>query len=239
MTSIAFSGTVARLRDYGCDYDGTRLVEVSWSFVSGGSVGGVRGSGRDPEKNRERAVRRAKAELRRKVMAGGLDHLLTLTTRRNLSDEEEADRLFARFVREVHKRIRGWHYVAVKERQKRGAWHWHLAVRGFQNVVLLRVLWRQVAGDGNIDVQYRKKGARWKRTALAGYLSKYVSKCAEEVGFGRHRYRASQGIVIPIEVRKWANRALRTEEVLRWLMQRAGRVGYVLDQEGFGWACSW
>lgn len=238
MSIIPFSGTVARLHDYGSELDGTRLVEVGWSFVGRGrSSPGVRGKGRDPEGNKLRALRRAKAQVRRLVMAGGFDHLLTLTWRENMTDEAEADRAFCRFVRLVRSFLPGWRYVAVKENQERGAWHWHVAVKGFQDVVLLRRLWREVVGEGNIDVQYHRKGPCWKRAALARYLAKYISKVMD-VAFGRHRYRAAHGITVPTVVRRFANQ-WAVEDVLRWALEFAGQITYVFQDEGCGWACSW
>ena len=189
------------LRDYGDEY-----VEASWGFSGTGSKGKAkRGKSKDREKNIERCERRAKAEVRRKCMAAGLDHILTLTYRENLEAKEKAYHDFETFIRQVHDKLPDWKYVAVPERQGRGAIHFHVAIKGYQDVSLLRSLWRYVAGDGNIDVSYRKttKGIQWKRTKLALYLSKYIGKKEKgtqtrvETDLNERRFRASPGIAIP------------------------------------------
>ena len=81
--------------------------------------------------NFRRSVRRSKAQVRRKCMAGGLDHMLTLTYQANVIDVRAAYSDLSRFIRLIRKRIPGWSYCAVHELQKRGAVHFHLAVRGF------------------------------------------------------------------------------------------------------------
>lgn len=231
--SIQRGYTVVKVRNYGKDGEEV-LAEVSWSYVS--PVRSKSGVGLpDREASVARAVRRAKAEVRRKVMAAGLNYLLTLTWRENMQDAAEADRAFRRFVVLVQRHIPGWKYVAVRERQKRGAWHWHVAVEGWQDVVLLRRLWREVVGDGNIDVSRSRRG-KWKRSSLASYLAKYITKHCE-VEFGKHRYRASR-IVVPL-VRRVIDGVVTVEDVIGILVREAGKVGYVWLSDGMGWCCSW
>jgi hypothetical protein len=228
------------LRDYG---EGD--VEVSWGKA--GLREGKRtprGESRRREVNMERCVRRAKAAVRRKVMAGGLDHLLTLTIRANVVEKAIAELYLENFIRLVHRYYPAWPYVVVFERQRRGAYHMHLAVKGFQNVVLLRVLWLKVVGEGNIDVQYRKtgKGAQWKKSDLARYLAKYVDKDMESE-LNQRRYRCSLGIEIPGEVSRVPVWVKVKDFALFKLRAAAGRVAYVWcpdESNGdYGWACSW
>jgi len=134
----------------------------------------------------DRSVRRSKATVRRKCMAGGLDHLLTLTYRENRFDLEQSFADLKRFIRLVRESMPSFKYVAVSEYQQRGAVHFHLAVKGFQNVRLLRSLWLRVVGEnnGNIDVQaplHKRKGSPWDLAKLAGYISKYITKAASEL----------------------------------------------------------
>ena len=131
-------------------------------------------------------------------MAAGLDHLLSLTYRENIVDKERAWSHFEKFIRLVHKYIHDWQYVVTNEQQERGAYHFHLGVKGYQDVSLLRSLWRSVVGDGNIDVSYKKtaKGSQWKRNKLAQYLAKYIDKDMD-TELNEKRFRASPGIVIP------------------------------------------
>lgn len=166
--------------------------------------------------NVRRAVARARASVRRLCLAAGVDRLLTLTYRRNETDLDAAWQDFARFVRQMRGHMPGWRYVAVAERQVRGAVHFHLGVVGWQNVGLLRVVWRSVAGDGNIDVTASRSGLSpgARAAGCAKYLSKYMLKaCDIERGDG-HRYRASH-IRLPfvsfrLNVGTWAEAASAT-----------------------------
>lgn len=225
-----------RVHDYGGG-----LAEASYSYTQDSKrerpFRQPKGHSVNREVNEERAVRRAKANVRRKIMAAGLDHLLTLTYRENVEDLETAERDFRRFVREVRRRLgRSWHYVAVWERQERGAIHWHMAVKGFQPVPLLREIWREIVGErgGNIDVQYRRAMPRQK---IARYLTKYLTKQKREgTSLGRHRYRCSLGIVIPTVVRRFQS----ASEAWCWICSLfTPFYHYQADDGSFGWVCSW
>ena len=226
------------------DY-GDEIAEVSWgrsSVVQ--SKKADRGQSRERERNIERSSRRAKGKLRQKVFASGIDHLLTLTYRYNQQEKESAWDHFEQFIRLIHKMYPGWVYIAVAERQKRGAYHFHMGVKGFQDVDLLRTLWRKAGGDGNIDVQYRRgeKGDKWKRVKLALYLTKYIGK-EMTTELNERRFRTSLNIEVPkktmmvsvvIDVKGYA---------LFKLERIGGRVGFVWCPEEshgqYGWACSW
>jgi hypothetical protein len=123
--------------------------------------------------------------------------------------------------------------VTVAERQARGAYNWHVAVKGWQNLDLLRKCWRAACGDGNIDVQGPKNqtgNSQWKHIRLALYLCKYITKELEvredgEVFVGRHRYRTSLGIEDPVERRSFPLSS--GQETLRaWLTDISGRIGF-------------
>lgn len=142
----------------------------------------------------EMSNRRAKAKIRRLCHALGADRLLTLTFRENIIELKEAWKIFKLFVQYFNRmHAHALAYIAVPERQKRGAWHFHLAIKGFYNVNVLRHLWRRAAGDGNIDITNPLKH-EWKRKNLSRYISKYVSKLMD-VPAGSKRYSSSKGIV--------------------------------------------
>ncbi len=110
---------------------------------------------------------------------------------------------FGAFVDLVRPHIPGWRWVAVPEIQEKRAartgkrvWHWHMAVSGWQDVRLLRSLWRRVVGEGNIDVRSPRSGgrARWGRLRLSYYLVKYIYKSVENVELGEHRYYRSREV---------------------------------------------
>lgn len=229
------------LRDYG---DG--IAEIGWSFVSAIKPKKAgKGQSAQSQANQIRAARRARTRLRQLILGANLDHLLTLTYRENQTDFTQSSADLAKFVRKVRKALPDWLYVAVPEKQKRGAWHWHLAVKGRQDVDLLRSCWLTVVGDGNIDVQPPKRGAQRKRLAIVRYLSKYLSKTFKEDDreLNGHRFRASQGIYVPcmpIYVPPEARANLRRFSI-DLLLKHARSVGHVWqdDQMIAGWACSW
>jgi hypothetical protein len=216
-------------------------AEVGWSHmpVRAPGSGGRRGSSVNAEVNLDRALRRARSVVRRKVMSARLDHLLTLTYRDNVVDLARAWEDWRRFVRSVRDSFPGgWTYVVVAERQARGAVHFHAAVRGFQKVRLLRSLWLRVVGEGNIDVRAPGRGAAWKGHRLARYLAKYVGKTmSSRSALGEHRFRASLGLCVTEERRVFESE----EAALWWLAAEGGCVSFIWrDLSGrVGWACSW
>lgn len=232
----------ANLIDYG---DG--LTEVGWAFIPNRNPfkASGRGLSEDRAKNEDRAVRRARSTMRRKILAFGLDHLLTLTYRANVTEFTQASGDLNRFIRLLKKHRPGFHYVAVPEKQERGAWHWHLAVKGRQDVDLLRTLWRKVVVEGNIDVQEPKsKGNR--RLALVKYLGKYLAKGFELKlrELNGHRFRASLGMKVPVEhipIPPPGERGSVGGYVLEKLVERSGNLGFAwINEHGsVGWACSW
>jgi len=176
--------------------------------------------------NLERAVRRAKKSVHYAIRQIGADHLLTLTTRENITDRAKYFEIFQRFIRLVRTKIlingrlvtvprKPYAYVAVPELQERGAFHMHCAVVGRQNIPLLRACWYVALGGsvndsadsalGQIDVQYRQK--RWgnqsetfKTFSLVRYLTKYIDKdFAHTSELGQHRYLKAREIPKPIE----------------------------------------
>lgn len=155
--------------------------------------------------NRERATKRSRTKVRRLCKAKGLTTLLTLTYRENMVDRERMQRDFDVFMKRVRRVIPEMEYVCVFERQKRGAWHAHIAVRRVlshythrrtlvRSYELLRSMWRGVVGsdNGNVDVSRNRKISR-SPARLASYLSKYIGKGFAEVGRERfvNSYSAS------------------------------------------------
>jgi hypothetical protein len=230
-----------KLRDYG-----NGLAEIGWSFIPA-LVPKKSGKGKSDhrEENENRASRRAKSRLRHLILATSADHLLTLTYRENVTDFDQACADLARFVRLVKGKMPSWAYIAVAEQQKRGAWHWHMAVKGRQDVVLLRALWLQIVGEGNIDVNPPKGKAKHRQLALVKYLGKYLAK-----GFsgGDHqlngrRFRASHGIEVPLQYLTVPDehRGDVAGYALSCLKEVTGTIGYrwIAPDKPAGWACSW
>lgn len=225
---------------------GNGLGEIGWSFIpSLRPPKAGKGSSDNREANEDRAIRRARSRLRRLILSARADHLLTLTYRENVIDFEQACRDLSKFVRLVRSKLPGWVYIAIAEQQKRGAWHWHFAVRGRQDVVLLRSCWRRVVGEGNIDVNPPKGKGKYRLLALVKYLGKYLAKGFENGNreLNARRFRTSLGISVPstaivLPLDQRGNACAYAVEVLK---TEVGEVGFIWQAEDMpaGWACSW
>lgn len=123
--------------------------------------------------NLERSARRAKTQCRRLVKVMGLDALLTLTYQANMQDLAQCKVHLKEFVRRMRRLIPGFSYVAAFERQKRGAWHIHIAIHALpmrldwagvkvKSYGVARAVWRSVVGDlgGTINQSKRKRSSR-------------------------------------------------------------------------------
>jgi hypothetical protein len=174
-------------------------------------------------KNHERAVRCAKQNIRWLVKSIEADRLLTLTYRKNQEDREQVKADFKRFLRLVRSGWRGqsgqkdWQYVAVLERQERGAYHIHCAVKGWQRIKFLRAAWYKALGGqgnetgedtpGNVDVTSPKKARwgtqlrEWKAGKLSSYLTKYLAKTFDEDTQEKRRYWHSKDAIAPAKSR--------------------------------------
>ena len=157
-----------------------------------------RGESESPEESRHASAKRAKKNVRLRCQSISADRLLTLTYRDNMVDPERLKRDFDAF-RRAMKGLGAFPYVAVPERQKRGAWHVHVAVHGRLVYNLVRAIWWRIVGkgQGNIDVRNPRTGGKWKRHALAAYIAKYIAKDHDSGEFNKKRYWTSAGIVVP------------------------------------------
>jgi hypothetical protein len=173
----------------------------------------------DKAANLSRSVRRAKQNVRWLTKQMKADRLFTLSYRRNEQDREQVKADFKKFLRYVTKGWKGqegipeWCYVAVLEKQERGAFHIHCAVRGWQRISFLRAAWFKALGGqgnetgegtpGNVDVTNPDKarwghtGRQWRPRKLAGYLTKYMQKTFDESATEKKRYWHAKGITTP------------------------------------------
>lgn len=128
------------------------------------------------------------------------DRMLTLTFKENLTDLTEARKRQHYFLKLVRHRWPEFTYITVPELQKRGAVHFHLAIRGYHSIRTLRTLWLRAAGTygGNVDITNPKKYGKnsWNPKRIAQYLAKYISK-DDIVDFNSRRY-SSGGVIPPI-----------------------------------------
>ncbi len=181
---------------------GKRWVEASWGrSVSRPGRRGRKGTSPNKELNEARARSRAKGEIRRKCIAIGADHLVTLTYRANVQNRTRVLEDLERFRRMLAQAGHPVPYVCVLECQKRGAIHPHFAVRGFQDVRLMRRCWYKIVGSGQGQVNVEGPRRNGSPVKLARYLSKYVTKdfAALPREFGEHRYFCSLRINPPTE----------------------------------------
>lgn len=155
----------------------------------------------DSQENALKVRNRALRKIKQRVMTLGADRLLTLTYQQNMQDLAQAKKDLRQFYKTVKKKYPLWKFVGVAEYQDRGAIHWHLAVKGFQDVRYLRQCWLSCTGgpgSGNIDVTPPRKGRLAEICAkLAEYISKYLGKGFEIDDKPRysHYYVTSRGLV--------------------------------------------
>lgn len=140
--------------------------------------------------NRDKSTRRARTTVRRLAKVKALTTMLTLTYRENMTDRSRMARDWDAFAKRVRRLFPNFEFVCVFERQKRGAWHAHIAVRKFaaflplngtlvKSYNLFRALWRGVLGGddkGNCHASHANKRIRGSISKLAGYLTKYIGK---------------------------------------------------------------
>ena len=181
---------------------GKQWIESSWGKVDPHpGKRGFKGKSLNKAQNEKRARARATGEIRRKCLSIGADHLVTLTYRDNVEDRERVLTDLERLRRMLSRGGYSMPYVAVLECQKRGAIHPHLAVRGFQDIRLLRRCWYKIVGkaQGQVNVKGPRPGT--SPVKLARYLSKYISKDIDNQPreFEEHRYFCSLGIAVPTE----------------------------------------
>lgn len=153
--------------------------------------------------NVRRSATRAKQAVHFAVRSMGADHMLTLTTRENITDRAQFFAVFQEFIRLVRnkdlknincelilktrKEKRPYPYVAVPELQERGAYHMHIACIGKQDIPLLRACWfvalngnendRGSNTKGNVDIAYRQLPfGRRSENYSTFQLVKYMTK---------------------------------------------------------------
>lgn len=186
--------------------------------VSGGRRRDDAGEGVEHEVSRqsnyERANRRARQRIRWLAKSMQVDRLFTLTYRENMTDRERLRHDFDLFKRQLQRNpmFKDFEFVAVAEVQKRGAYHLHLAVKGFYPVLPMLVAWQKALGGtgkerggetlGAVNVTgcTRKWGSEsnvWRSNKLAAYICKYLSETFDEHATEKKRYWQSKCITIP------------------------------------------
>jgi hypothetical protein len=161
--------------------------------------GGHRGDEPPLESNRERAGRRAKAEVLRRTRTAGHCYLGTLTMPdawAEARDYDAAAELVGEFFhRTLGPKIGAGGYVVVGELTKRGCWHWHFTCRTRLQSWWLMTAWTAHCGRRGLTPArslFVRTNLVYRPPATAArYLAKYITKTFTEAAVppGRHRYR--------------------------------------------------
>lgn len=134
------------------------------------------------------------------------DKFITLTYKKNMKDLNQADEDFKNFIKRLkyHFDVPELAYIAVRERQKRGAIHYHLICdwnREFSSHDEIkhyeRVLGEKVWGHGFVDIKEIDHVDN-----VGAYIIKYMTKdLSLELYKGKKLYLCSQGLERPLEYR--------------------------------------
>ena len=166
---------------------------------------------------------RAKTRVRRLCKSMGADSLLTLTYRFCETDKLQVQKDLREFNRRMLRQLPDFKFVAVFEKQDRGAYHIHMATGGIpthfmrsspnaqtqkmhswrvKSFDVIRAVWRGVVGSrqGNIDLARRKRHTSSSSAKIASYISKYILKDFAEGEKNSNRYFAYGIAKIPAAV---------------------------------------
>lgn len=164
-----------------------------------------RGESEKRTDNAADSAKRAKQAVRLRCKAIRADRMITLTYRENVTDIDRVKKDWDAFRRRMGKH-KQFHYVATVEPQKRGAYHIHVAVTGRQVYQLVRSIWQsivgrddqgRVMGQANVRDPHKFGFGKNGRHKLAAYISKYITKQADDHALNAKHYWSSRGIVVP------------------------------------------
>jgi hypothetical protein len=155
------------------------------------------------EPDAQRSAQRAKRTVRERVVMMRSDTMMTLTFQDNLTDLDEAWSCWRKYQRKLSRYL-PWmkSYVCVHELQKRGAIHFHVALKT-DGVWLpyssLIKQWRQVIGGlGSVKIS-RDHSCRNRQRAgkIYSYLAKYMGKNFTAGELNKKRYEVARGMTLP------------------------------------------
>lgn len=169
------------------------------------------------QRHAEISARRARKRVRHLCKAMGTDSMITLTYRALMADLALCKRHLNEFNRRLKRHLPGFQCVAGYEKQKRGAWHVHLATAGIPHFFmvrnklgvpckvksydLLRSIWLGVVGGlggaANL-VRDKRQGSTCAR--IAAYLAKYITKEYSEGDKWSNRWSKFGACEVPLPV---------------------------------------
>lgn len=137
----------------------------------------------------------------------GSDKFITLTYAKNMQDLEKADIDFKNFIKRLKYRykLKGLKYLAVRERQKRGAIHYHILCDWDIELLgeghtreLERFIGQEVWKHGFVDIK-----AIGHVDNVGAYLIKYMTKnLSLELYKNKKLYLCSKGLKRPLEYKE-------------------------------------
>lgn len=182
----------------------------------------------------EKCAYRAARMVRQLCLEIRADRLLTLTSRRLLTDYDDVIATWKRLMRILENAGEKFEYIAVPELHKNGEhYHIHAAINGFVRADMLRRCWQIALGGkgdekgedalGNVDIKRNRRngGDKNKLTiGIARYISKYITKSyLEHHRFNRKRYWSPRTIKLPESHGEWL-RAETTAQAVQELYSR-------------------
>lgn len=126
---------------------------------------------------------------------------ITLTFEQNISNINEANKRFRYFVDKVQRVYKSFKYICIPEFQKRGAVHYHLLTNiDINNKQLIyeqednkKFKHIKYWNDGFTKVDNLKKDIK----KIVGYISKYMTKDADNRLYNHRRYFYSRNLIQP------------------------------------------
>lgn len=236
------NGYYISCRHYPCD-------EVEISAIKLGPDDSLRRGGGAKRKNEKKddmdsptlakSSARSRTVVRRKALSMEADRMLTLTFRENVTDIDEAWSVFKYFCKLMRFRYKErFIYIAVPEYQKRGAVHFHLAMKGYFCVKIIRHLWLRAAGkfEGNVDITSPKKFGKksWNPKRIGQYISKYLTK-TDSVNFNKKRYSTGGEIQLPEPIRGWLALGVPVIKIMSEVIESISRkqISTIWESEGY------
>ena len=186
-----------------------------------------------------KSARRAKRTIRRLIKANsfywykpnGMSYLpitITLTFKENIQDIKQANYEFTKFIRRLNyeankiiiKNLKesNLKYIAVFEKQKRGAIHYHCIFFNLPYIENIYDKMRDIWGQGMINVGGTKKGLNKikdqdKLNKIIDYFIKYIQKSFFDNNYkSKKKYQTSKGLIKP--------KTTNTEELVNLIMNK-------------------
>lgn len=146
---------------------------------------------------------RSKLECQRlaKANSSEWETFITLTFQENIQDIDMANKRLKYFVDKVRRVYKDFKYICIPEFQKRGAVHYHLLTNIKDNDQ--RLIYCQEDNHKFKHIKYWNEGFTKVDSLekdikkIIGYISKYMTKDADNRLYNRHRYLCSRNLIKP------------------------------------------